>query len=170
MLIKQNDTDQDENSVDLVSTVLSVGPRDIHDNQIPDAEVEIRTVLDATEDTATAIMDVAERLGELAGAAQGKMADELMDLSTKLFEASSFQDLCGQRLNKVMRTMDSIAADLYIISMASGDVKIKHDAEDEIEYDENGHAIDASALLRGPQKVEEAASQADIDALLSDFD
>lgn len=175
MLTKKTKKKSSDEELDLVKTVLTVSPRSIHDKQIPDAEVEIRSVIDTTEDTAGTILDVAERLSELADGSKGKMSKELMALSTTLFEASSFQDLCGQRLNKVLRAMDSIAADLYIISMASGDIRPPRESEDEdedeeVEYDEDGHVVNSATLLRGPQQADEAISQEDIDALLADFD
>ncbi len=171
MLTKKTKKKSSDEELDLVKTVLTVSPRSIHDKQIPDAEVEIRSVIDTTEDTAGTILDVAERLSELADGSKGKMSKELMALSTTLFEASSFQDLCGQRLNKVLRAMDSIAADLYIISMASGDIRPPRESEDEeVEYDEDGHVVNSATLLRGPQHADEAISQEDIDALLADFD
>ena len=66
MLTKKTKKKSSDEELDLVKTVLTVSPRSIHDKQIPDAEVEIRSVIDTTEDTAGTILDVAERLGDVA--------------------------------------------------------------------------------------------------------
>jgi len=65
--------------------------------------MELEFVVEVTEQAANRVMDVAERLFALA---QGDLStdaahDSIRDLAATLFEACSFQDLVGQRVERV---------------------------------------------------------------------
>ena len=80
----------------------------------------------------------------------------LMDAVTNIYEASAFQDITGQRITKVVRSLQSMEDKLGSLMSAFGPL-------------ENAMAAAApegdAALLNGPQLGRNSSSQTDIDAL-----
>ncbi len=116
------------------------------------------TILDAVEAVEGMIDDIAGLVGgnsvvaELISQAQGRLAG--------IYQASGFQDLTGQRLGKVARTLrflDERIARLEEVWTADGVELPPPAVEDAVD--------DESHLLNGPQSDEEALSQDDIDAM-----
>lgn len=81
---------------------MSIGPRALSAKKIPDANEELNAILGATEEAAGQIMDAADQVGELVGKVDEPTGEELQNISTRLYEASAFQDICGQRITKVL--------------------------------------------------------------------
>ena len=148
---------------------MSIGPRTLSSKKIPDASEELNAILGATEEAAGQIMDAADKAGELAGTLKGATAEELQNISTSLYEASAFQDICGQRITKVMAILKFLEGRLTSLAETLGDSHIEEDDET-VKFDEDGLAVDPDKLLHGPQLEGEGISQEDIDALLADFD
>lgn len=148
---------------------MSIGPRALSARKIPDANEELNAILGATEEAAGQIMDAADQVGELAGSVDKRTGEELQNISTRLYEASAFQDICGQRITKVLAILKFLEERLAMLAETLGDSQM--DEEDEtVEYDENGLAVDAKKLLHGPQLDGDGISQDEVDALLADFD
>lgn len=143
-------------------------PKSLSAVDIPRASDELSAVVENTEAAASTVMDAADALSEMAFSMEGDDADKLMKLSTDLFEASSFQDITGQRINKVSTTLDHLEGKLLSLAEAIGDDYVE-DVEEEV-FDEGGEVVNQDALLHGPQLDGEGNSQADIDALLASFD
>src|SRR5215472_15928485 len=86
------------------------------DDKLSSASMELSAVVRSTEEATQAIMQVAEHLDELAREVTSLVSDaylisrlnEMTEHVTKLFEACSFQDLTGQRITKVVKTIDFI--------------------------------------------------------------
>ena len=149
--------------------LLGMQPKSLSNRDIPDAGEQLDAIVRSTEDAAETIMDAAETVGQLSDEAEGEMAEKLDRVSTELFQASSFQDLTGQRITKVMRTLGHLEERLNALADAIGDEYIKPHEED-IEVDDQGVAKDDSDLLHGPQLEGEGNSQDEIDAILASFD
>ncbi len=130
---------------------------------------ELDAVVDGTESATEAILSAAEviedRVGnlsaKLAGDDQG-MANDANEAVMTIFEACNFQDITGQRITKVVKTMRFIEE--RIDSMM--------DIWGGMESFEEVQTLDVApkgddALLNGPSMAEDAnvASQDDIDAL-----
>jgi len=141
---------------------------DFINHRIPLAKEHLDEIVSQTENVAGSIMDAAEEIGEIAGSLKGKNAEKLALISTALFEASTFQDITGQRISKVERLFGHLNERMGMLAMAIGDTYI--DPEHEIEKDDEGIALHEEDLLNGPQLEEEANSQDDIDAILAMFD
>jgi chemotaxis protein CheZ len=77
---------------------------------------------------------------------------------TQIYEASSFQDITGQRITKVVRALQSMETKLQALAGAFGRADFTPAAP--VEGD--------AALLNGPQLAQSASSQDDIDALFAD--
>lgn len=145
-------------------------PNSISKRDIPSAHDQLDAVITATEDAASAIMDAADAVGEIAEEVDEKNGDRLRDISTELFQASSFQDLTGQRITKVTTTLMHIESRLSSLAEAIGDQFVAPPEEDEVERDAEGVVIKDADLLHGPQLEGEGNSQDEIDALLASFD
>ena len=136
---------------------------------IPDAGVQLDAVIDATEEAAGTIMDAADAISVIAEEVDDVIAVKLADIAANLFQASSFQDLTGQRISKVTKTFAHLEERLNALADAIGDDYIEADEED-IKVDDEGVAVNDDDLLHGPQLEGEGNSQAEIDALLASFD
>ncbi len=136
---------------------------------IPNAGDELEAVVKTTEDAASTIMDAADAMSEMAFELEGEQAASLMEWSTKLFEASSFQDLTGQRINKVSTTLTHLEERLCALADAIGDTYIEDVEEDAFDAN-SGEVVNEDALIHGPQLDGDGNSQADIDALMASFD
>lgn len=100
-------------------------------------------------------MDAAEAVEGVAATLEPAASSALMDAVTKIYEASSFQDITGQRITKVVRTLQSLENKLASLTEAFGPI------QDAVSAAPQGD----EALLNGPQLKKSASSQSDIDAL-----
>lgn len=143
-------------------------PQDMSQRRIPDAADELDAIVAATEAAAHKIMDAAEEIEAMAAEADGATQERLSAMAARIYEASTFQDITGQRITKVVRTLQQLETRLAALAAAVGDTFVAADAE--VAFNESGHVVDEKALLHGPQLPTAANSQADIDALLASFD
>jgi len=144
-----------------------IQPRHLSENRIPEASDQLDQVIATTEEAASKIMDSAEEISEIALSLDGEVADRLMAISTHIFETSSFQDITGQRVTKVVATLKYLEEKLRVLASAIGDtdshLKAEKEAEDiGADSDEN--------LLQGPQSSATGNDQDAIDALFDSFD
>lgn len=151
------------------SEVMLLQPRTFGAKKIPDANLELDAIVGATDEAAGRIMDAADQIGEIAGDSDAKLAEKLQNISTELYEASSFQDICGQRITKVVKTLKFLEERLIVLAEAIGDDTVIEE-EKSVEFNSDGLVEDNKSLLHGPQLEDEANSQDDIDALMADFD
>ena len=141
---------------------------DFVNNRIPLAKEHLDEIINQTEQVAGSIMDAAEEINTLAAQMEGEQAEKLLEISTALFEASTFQDITGQRITKVERLFGHLNERMGMLAMAIGDTYVAPD--EDIEKDDDGVAVHDDDLLHGPQLETEANSQEDIDAILAMFD
>lgn len=143
-----------------------IQPKDLSENKIPEASNQLDEVINATEEAATKIMDAAEELGEVAETVDGELAEKLENISMKIFEASSFQDITGQRVTKVVNTLKHLEEKLSDLAKAIGDTD-SHLSEDKSLSEKDKR--DDKDLLQGPQSEAVANDQNAIDALFDSF-
>lgn len=149
--------------------LVGMQPKSLSHRDIPDAGEQLDAIVAATEDAASTIMDAADSMMEIAAEVDAPQAEKLEVVSTELFQASSFQDLTGQRITKVTKTLGHLEERLSALADAIGDDFVAP-ANDEIETDEEGVAVNDTDLLHGPQLEGEGNSQDEIDAILAAFD
>ncbi len=123
---------------------------------------ELLAVTNGTEQATQKILAAAEAIDQLANnlaaALKGKieqdLAQDIQDLVIRIFEACNFQDLIGQRVNKVMMTLKFVED--HITSVL-----------DEIKNMSTRPSAEAAQYLHGPRLDEDDghASQTDIDAI-----
>jgi len=150
------------------SELIGMQPKSLSHRDIPDAGDQLTAIISATEGAASTIMDAADSVAEIAEQLDGETSAKLEAISTELFQASSFQDLTGQRITKIARTLDQLEQRLSSLAVAIGDDYIAPD--EKLDVDEQGVALNSEDLLHGPQLEGEGNSQDDIDAILAAFD
>ena len=140
--------------------IASLQPSDLESARIPRAGLELDAIVQSTEDATNTIMEAAE---EIMGADTDDTAAYQELVSNKMieiFEACTFQDITGQRISKVVETLDYI------------ETRLARFAEHFGVEDMEGHANDAEKeraerkedlILHGPD--DDGVSQDDIDAL-----
>jgi chemotaxis protein CheZ len=148
--------------------VVAIRTKEIHGQFIPDATDELDAVVKATEEATEVILDAAESLEAISEKFGGETGEEISTIVTKIYEASNFQDITGQRIGKVVGTLRHIEDKLRRLSIALGDGE---DETKEVEQREQKASVDDEAsLLNGPQLDGLGNSQDEIDALLAEFD
>ena len=153
--------------------ISSLNPNEVKDDFLPMAEIELSAIVEATAEATHAIMDACEGLEEVMSGLEGEAASTLMNSTTKIYEACTFQDITGQRINKVVTTLQHIERRIdRLISVF--DIKIDKPAsvkKEEQIIDEGGvKVVSDEDLLEGPQLKGQGSSQAEIDDLLASFD
>ncbi len=140
---------------------------DIHRKDIPAATDELDAVVLETKKATDQILSACEKIEKLAESSEGELQNTLVDCVTHIYEACGFQDITGQRITKVVRTLKAIESKVTEILKTLGAAGA------------DGHHVAKSAppaptgdkaLLNGPQLTGKASSQDDIDALLASFD
>jgi len=141
--------------------IADVSVDEIRGSHIPSATGELDAIVQHTAVATQSILDGCELLDGLAGSLDAKQAAVVQDVTTRIYEACSFQDITGQRITKVVKALKAIEAKVLMLSGAG------HPAGAEIAPVQL--AIGPDSLLNGPMLPHEAMGQADIDALLADF-
>lgn len=117
---------------------------------------EMEEVVAETARAANEIMGAAEAIEALIPKAGSDVAEALLAAVTRIYEASAFQDITGQRISKIIRSVQDIESKIATLAHACGAI------------DGEGAQVERSgdeALLNGPQRAAKANSQDDIDAL-----
>ncbi|MCW0182872.1 MAG: protein phosphatase CheZ [Zavarzinia sp.] len=142
--------------------IAAIRPDEIARERIPHANDQLRSVVDATEHATGVFLDIAEELEALAETFGGAGINEIHSITTRIYEASNFQDITGQRIAKVTETLGVIEERLSrLIEMTGG---LVHKAP---EAPSSTATTDDIKLLNGPQLPAVAASQDDIDRLFA---
>lgn len=148
--------------------IANIQPNALTKRDLPGAADELDAIVAHTEAAASEIMDAADEINAIAAMVDGEIADRLQNVSIKIFEASSFQDITGQRVTKVVKVLKHIEAKLTSLATAVGDNSMP--VEKEVAVDAKGDVVDHKDLLNGPQLEGDGNNQDDIDALLASFD
>ena len=151
--------------------IASLQPQEISEQHIPAAADELSAIVEATEEATNTFLDAAETLGEIGADIGGEKETQITDVITKIYEASNFQDITGQRINKVVSTLQHIESVINRLADSMGTPAVKDKNREDVSGNlkKNDERPDAE-LLNGPQLEGDGASQDDIDALLASFD
>lgn len=138
----------------------------VETSNMPDAALHLQDVLQSTEEATSTIIDAVGVIGDASNGLPEEYAaakEIISDEVTRILVACSFQDISGQRINKVLRHMNTLEEKLANLSRAARK-QAKEVAEDEEKKKAPG---ESERLLNGPALATEAPSQADIDALFN---
>ena len=81
---------------------------DINVSHIPFATDELDAIVAHTAAATNAILECCETLDEVGPRLSGELAAKLTDVTTRIYEACSFQDITGQRITKVVGALKVI--------------------------------------------------------------
>ncbi|SCA57891.1 Chemotaxis protein [Candidatus Terasakiella magnetica] len=150
--------------------IAQLRPDDVKEKYLTSASDELDAIVDATADATNNIMDATEMIEEAMGHVEQEISDKLMDATTKIYEACSFQDITGQRITKVVSALQHIEEKIDALVEAFGSEIDKYKSENPDTEDDAPKEITDEDLLEGPQLDGQGKSQEDIDALLASFD
>ena len=142
--------------------IAALGVDDITVSYIPCATDELDAIVAHTASATESILEVCEPLDTLGAAMDGVAAAKLQDATMKIYEACSFQDITGQRITKVVHTLQNIESTIARIVQTFGGTSTPKTV--------SADNIQEVVLLNGPQLPAAAMDQSDIDALLASFD
>jgi len=146
--------------------VGAVNADDAGTKQISTAADELGAIVDSTAAATEEIMAAAETIEQVAETVGEAQRDELLNATTRIYEACSFQDITGQRVAKVVNAFQQIEARIDAILEAVGGDGIPADGGFPSPHAEA--ESDEQALLNGPALPNDAKTQAEIDALFEE--
>jgi chemotaxis protein CheZ len=149
------------------SEIAALRPANSDDDRLMVVTQELDAIVTATEGATNTILEAAEKVDGLAEQIEGmgaeaavnQLAGDIRDTIITQFEACNFQDITGQRISKVVKTLQFIEErvnKMIDIWGAEGFDDINHTQEE---------ADEEAKLLNGPQLANQGVSQADIDKL-----
>ena len=148
--------------------LAAVRPESVREEHIPAARDELDAIVGATEKATEEIMEASEKIQTIAESLDDVAAEELTDQVMQIYEACSFQDITGQRISKVVATLQRIEQSVEAMLAAFGDesarVRVLEQAQEQSEANQD---VD---LMNGPQLEGSGNSQDEIDKLLASFD
>jgi chemotaxis protein CheZ len=129
---------------------------------------QLDAIVESTQDATDVIMDSLEKNGEAVGKLkevitdkdQIALLDQFANNNNAVFEACAFQDLTGQRVTKIIKSVTYVEDRVNTLMEIWGKKeleKIKIESDIELTEDEK--------LLHGPQLKADAISQDEIDKL-----
>ncbi len=156
---------------DAKKEIATLSPDEVKEDFLPSASGELDAIIQATADATNLIMDSTEQIEEVMEKLDDEHAGQLMAATTRIYEACGFQDITGQRVTKVVNTLQDIERKVdRLVAVFAGkstgavkNLKKKPASKSKKE-------ITDEDLLNGPQASDQAKSQAEIDALLASFD
>ena len=138
------------------------------DNKFGTMGEQLDAIIKATEEATNTIMETMEKneqlldelKKQLEDPKQVALIDQIVENGNSVFEACSFQDITGQRVTKVVKSVT------YIEDRVNALIKIwGRAALEEVEVKPDREKTADELLLQGPQLNGEGISQADIDKL-----
>jgi chemotaxis protein CheZ len=123
---------------------------------------ELEEVVRETARAANEIMGAAEAVEAVAMGTDPETREALQAAATRIYEASAFQDITGQRITKVVRAFQQIESRVEALAKACGEALSHSGAREAPKGD--------AALLNGPQLSRGAATQSEIDSLFESLE
>ena len=159
-----------ESLVDYIKTVraeiATIGPEEVQAKYVRPSSDQLDAVVAATEEATGAILDAVERIESIAdNLTDKKTATALGTEVTNIYEACNFQDITGQRISKVVKSLHHIESKLWEMAATFGSEATETKTESPQQEETATDSSDENNLLDGPQLPGNARSQEEIDAL-----
>ncbi len=152
--------------------IAALRPDEIQNEHLPSAADELDAIVGNTEEATGIILDSVEKIEAIAQKIEGENGTQIVDVVTKIYEACNFQDITGQRITKVVKTLKQIENKVAALIGAFGDELAREKARAAASAPAASATVSAPTdkpsdedLLNGPQLPTNANSQADIDSL-----
>ncbi|HUT50978.1 MAG TPA: hypothetical protein VM325_16735 [Alphaproteobacteria bacterium] len=154
--------------------IAQIRPPQQFDKQLTNATEELDQIAEATEKATSEILSAAEDIQEAAWTLREQgvavdLCERLDQRAIDIYTACSFQDITGQRSNKVVRALHLIEQRINAMIEIWGvdDIASKvDDAAAKMEYLAQDLAREETALLDGPQRSGEGLKQDAVDQML----
>ena len=129
---------------------------------------QLDAIVHATEDATNTIMGAIESTEEMLGQLRQQITDEgqlalldkITDNGNTVFEACSFQDITGQRISKVVKSVTYVEARVDSLITIWGEEELE-----KVEVKPEPEKTEDEKLLSGPQLEKDALAQDEIDKL-----
>ncbi len=149
--------------------IAALRPKDSDDDRLMAVTFELDAIVSATENATQNILEAAEKIEGLTKEIQahgvdsyvGRLAEDINETIINVFEACNFQDITGQRITKVVKTLQ------YVESRINNMIDIwgPDNIADIVPKQAEDHRDDDAKLLNGPALENQGISQSEIDAL-----
>lgn len=140
--------------------IASLVPTDIKSSRLPRAGLELDAIVKSTEEATNGIMEAAEAIMALPTDDMEAYKAAIEAECMRIFEQCSFQDITGQRISKVVETLQHIEGRIDALRDIWG--------VDRNKVEDDTASEDGSHLLRGPALEGEGINQTEVDALLGE--
>lgn len=143
--------------------IAALGPNESPGHSFACATGELDEIKIATERATGQILDQAERIDDYRKFMNPEIGDNIADAVAVLYQACNFQDLTGQRVDKVITALKHIELRICRLQQAlDGEMPVPHEGGPHLKpYRGPGPKPD------GPQMPDMAMTQEDVDALLN---
>lgn len=149
--------------------IAALRPKDSDDDRLMAVTFELDAIVSATENATQGILESAEKIEGLTKEIQshandayvGRLAEDINETIINIFEACNFQDITGQRITKVVKTLQYIEARINAMIDIWGPDNIAEIVPKPVD----DHRDDDAKLLNGPALENQGISQSEIDAL-----
>lgn len=148
--------------------IAALRPDEITSEHLPKATDELDAIVGSTEEATNGILQAMELVEGLTGQMPPAVAEQVTNAVTQVYEACNFQDITGQRITKIVKTLKHIEDRVEALVAVFGDEIHKH--REAHPGEAPPQKVTDEKLLNGPQLPDEASKQADVDALLASFD
>lgn len=145
--------------------IFAIAKNEKSEDAILDASLHLDEVVKATEQATNTIMDAADIIQAEAGALEGDKGQKIMDATNTIYDACNFQDITGQRVNKVIKLLTNIETRISKLNTLLSTV-----ASEEAQNPNNVLPMSTPSdkdLLNGPALPSQATTQDDIDQLFA---
>ena len=149
--------------------IAALRPKDADDDRLIAVTFELDAIVSSTERATEQILEASEKIETIGreirahatDAYVARLVEDINDTVSNIFEACNFQDITGQRITKVVKTLKYVEARINAMIEIWGPENIS-DVSPKI-FEE--HKDDDSKLLNGPALENQGISQDEIDKL-----
>jgi chemotaxis regulatin CheY-phosphate phosphatase CheZ len=152
--------------------IAQIRPPHQFDKQLISATEELDHIVEATEKATSDILEAAEEIQEVAWTLRERgtdieLCDKIDQRATDVYTACSFQDITGQRTEKVVKALRFIEQRINAMIEIWGVDDIAFKVDDiASKMQAFAEAVRDDALLHGPQARGEGLKQDDVDRML----
>jgi len=150
--------------------IASIHPEKVREHHLPSARDELDAIVGATERATEEIMAAVEQIETISSGVDPEAAEQITDQVMQIYEACSFQDITGQRITKVITTLQQIESSIEGMLAAFGDEVARQRLAELAEKNKETEERAEANLLNGPQLEGSANTQDEIDNILASFD
>jgi chemotaxis protein CheZ len=149
--------------------IAALKPKDADEDRLISVTFELDAIVSSTERATEQILEASERIESIGREIQAhatdsyvsRLVEDISETIGTIFEACNFQDITGQRITKVVKTLKYVEARINAMIDIWGPDNIADVSPKIIEE----HRDDDSKLLNGPQLENKGISQDEIDKL-----